>query len=65
MKQKPQKKKLERLCSIRLIRHDLKAMNSRYAKASSEIRDSSLLAPTTNRFKQVISQVKSIKNKIE
>jgi hypothetical protein len=50
MKQKPQKQKLERLRSTRLIRHDPKATNSRHAKASSEIMDSTLLAPTTNHF---------------
>jgi hypothetical protein len=50
MKQKPQKQKLERLRSTRLIRRDPKATNSRHAKASSEIMDSSLLAPTTNHF---------------
>jgi hypothetical protein len=49
-KQKSQKQKLERLRSTRLIRRDLKAMNSRHAKVSSEIMDSSLLAPTTNHF---------------
>jgi hypothetical protein len=49
-KQKPQKQKLERLRSIRLIRRDPNAMNFRHAKASSEIMDSSLLAPTTNHF---------------
>jgi hypothetical protein len=42
--------KLERLRSARLICRDPKAMNSRHAKASSEIPDSSLLAPTTNHF---------------
>jgi hypothetical protein len=46
--QKPQKQKLERLRLIRLIRRDSKATNSRHAKASSEITDSGLLAPTTN-----------------
>jgi hypothetical protein len=44
-KQKQQEQKLERLCSIRLIRRDPKAMNSRHAKASSEITDSRILAP--------------------
>jgi hypothetical protein len=47
---KPQKQKLERLRSTRLIRCDPKAMNSRHAKASSEIADPSLLAPTTKHF---------------
>jgi hypothetical protein len=42
--------KLEQLRSARLIRHDPKATNSRHAKTSSEITDSSLLAPTTNYF---------------
>jgi hypothetical protein len=56
---------LERLRSIRLIRHDPNAMNSRHAKASSEITDSGLPGPTTNHFKQVISQVKLINNKID
>jgi hypothetical protein len=65
MKQKPQKQKLERLRSTRLICRDPKATNSRHAKASSEIMDSSVLAPTTNHFKQVISQVKLINNKID
>jgi hypothetical protein len=54
--------KLERLCSVRLIHRDSKATNSRHANVSSEIMDSSLLAPTTNHFKQVISQVKLINN---
>jgi hypothetical protein len=49
-KQKLQKQKLEQLWSIRLIHHDPKATNSIHAKASSEITDSSLLAPTTNHF---------------
>jgi hypothetical protein len=43
--------KLERLRSARLIHRDLKAMNSRYAKAASEITDSSLLATNINHFK--------------
>jgi hypothetical protein len=42
MKQNHKKQKLEQLCSTRLIRHDTKATNSRHAKASSEITDSSL-----------------------
>jgi hypothetical protein len=42
--------KLERLRSARLIRRDLKTTNSRHANVSSEITDSSLLAPTTNHF---------------
>jgi hypothetical protein len=50
IKQKPQKQKLKRLPPTRLIRHDPKAMNSRHAEASSEITDSSLLAPATNHF---------------
>jgi hypothetical protein len=49
-KQKSQKQKIEQLRSTRFTRHDLKAMNSRHAKASSEIMDSSLLARTTNHF---------------
>jgi hypothetical protein len=49
-KQKLQKQKLERLRSTRLIRRDPKATNSRHAKISSEIMDSSLLTPTTNHF---------------
>jgi hypothetical protein len=47
---KTQKQKLVRLRSTRLICHDPKATNSRHAKDSSEIMDSSLLAPTTNHF---------------
>jgi hypothetical protein len=50
MKQKPQKQKLEWLCSIRLICRDPKTMNYRHAKASSDVTDSSLLAPTNNHF---------------
>jgi hypothetical protein len=42
--------KLERLRSARLIRPDPKATNSRHAKATSEIMDSSLLGPTINHF---------------
>jgi hypothetical protein len=49
-KQKSQKQKLEGLCSTRLICCDPKATNSRHAKTSSEITDSSLLALTTNHF---------------
>jgi hypothetical protein len=66
MKQNHKKQKLELLRSTRLIHHDSKAMKYRHAKASSEIMDSGLLAPTTNHFfKQVISQVKLINNKID
>jgi hypothetical protein len=43
--------KLERLCSARLIRCDLKVTNSRHAKAASEITDSSLLVTIINHFK--------------
>jgi hypothetical protein len=43
--------KLERLRSVRLIRRDPKATNSRHAKATSEITDSSLLATIINHFK--------------
>jgi hypothetical protein len=50
MKQNHKKQKLERLHSTRLIRRDPKATNSRHVKASSEITDSGLLAPTTNHF---------------
>jgi hypothetical protein len=42
--------KLEKLRSVRLIHRDPNATNSRHAKASNEITDSSLLAPTTNHF---------------
>jgi hypothetical protein len=48
---KPKSAKLERLRSARLIRRDPKAMNSRHAKAASEITDSSLLATIINHFK--------------
>jgi hypothetical protein len=37
-------------CSIRLIHHDPEATNSRHARTSSELTDSSLLAPNTNHF---------------
>jgi hypothetical protein len=43
--------KLERLRSARLIRRDSKTINSRHAKAASEITDSSLLATIINHFK--------------
>jgi hypothetical protein len=43
--------KLERLCSAGLIRHNPKAMNSRHAKAASEIMESSLLATIIIIFK--------------
>jgi hypothetical protein len=43
--------KLERLRSVRLIRCDPKIMNSRHAKAASEITDSSLLATIINHIK--------------
>jgi hypothetical protein len=43
--------KLERLRSTRLIRRDLRATNSRHAKAASEITDSRLLATIINHFK--------------
>jgi hypothetical protein len=42
--------KLERLHSARLIRHDLKATNSRHAKVASEITDSSLLRTIITHF---------------
>jgi hypothetical protein len=42
--------KLERLRSARLIRRDPNVMNSRHAKASSEITDSSLLSIIINHF---------------
>jgi hypothetical protein len=47
---KTTKAKLEQLRLTRLIHRVLKATNSRRAKGSSEITDSSLLAPTTNHF---------------
>jgi hypothetical protein len=43
--------KLERLRSARLIHRDPNTMNSRHAKASSKITDSSLLATIINYFK--------------
>jgi hypothetical protein len=43
--------KLERLRSVRLIRCDPKATNSRHANVASEIMDSSLLATIINHFK--------------
>jgi hypothetical protein len=49
-KQNHKKQKLERLRSIRLIRRDPKATNSKHAKDLSEVTDSNLLAPTTNHF---------------
>jgi hypothetical protein len=61
-KLKQQEQKFERLCLTRLIGHDPKDTNSRHVNASSEITDTSLLEPTTNHFKEVISQVKLINN---
>jgi hypothetical protein len=49
-KQNHTKQKIEQLRSTRLIHHDPKATNSRHGKASSEITDSGLPAPTTNYF---------------